>query len=216
MLLESYFDDSADPRRDKFYACGGFLGGPEQWDAFEMLWSQETHELKESFRSTDCETGHGQFSDWPKSRRDNLMSRLVSILRQTMVRSFASIVPIKEYKAAFPGCGEHDAFLLALRQAIMNMAFIAHELKHDVALWFERGPIDALIHEVFNSIADWKEWEPARRLRGPNFDTKKLRPLQAADLIAREAFKHIDNLGVRPPRIPVRRNGRKTIFRVLG
>jgi hypothetical protein len=205
MMMESYFDDSADPRRSKFYACGGLLGGPEQWDAFEILWSQQTHKLKEPFRSTDCETGHGQFKDWPKTQRDELMARLVGTLKTVQLRGFASIVPIKAYKAAFPACGEHDAFLLALRQAIMNMAYIAHELSHDVALCFEKGAIDSKIHKVFDSIADWKEWPPTKRLRTPRFDTKQLKALQSADLIAREAFKHVDNLGVRPTRIPVAR-----------
>jgi hypothetical protein len=128
MILESYFDDSADARRNEFYACGGLIGGPDQWDAFEILWGQETHELKEPFRSTECETGHGQFETWPKPQRDELMRRLVTALHALQLRGFASIVPIKEYKAAFPDCGEHDAFLLAARQAIMNVAFIAHEL----------------------------------------------------------------------------------------
>lgn len=205
MTLESYFDDSADARRNKFYACGGLLGGPDQWDAFEILWSQETRKLKEPFRSTDCETGHGQFKDWPKSQRDELMKSLVTTLHATQLRGFASIVPIKEYRAAFPACGEHDAFLLAVRQAVMNMAYIAHELGHDVALSFEKGSIDSKILKVFDSIADWKEWPPAKRLRRPKFETKELKPLQSADLVAREAFKHVDNLGERPTRKPVTR-----------
>jgi hypothetical protein len=203
MILESYFDDSSDPRRNRFYACGGLLGGPEQWDAFEILWSQETHKLAEPFRSTNCETGHGQFEDWPKTQRDELMARLVSVLKTVQLRGFASIVPIKEYKAAFPGCGEHDAFLLALRQAVMNMAFIAHGLNHDVSVWFEKGTIDSTVRKVFDSIAGWKEWSPAKRLRTPRFETKQLKALQSADLIAREAFKHVDNLGDRPTRKPI-------------
>src|SRR5947209_11682955 len=163
MILESYFDDSTDPRRSKFYACGGLLGGAEQWDAIEIPWSQHTHKLTEPFRSTNCETGHGQFEDWPKSQRDELMARLVGVLKAVQLRGFASIVPIKEYRAAFPDCEEHDAFLLALRQAVMNMAFIAHALDHDVSLWFEKGAIDSKIRKVFDSIAEWKEWPPAKR-----------------------------------------------------
>ena len=205
MLLESYFDDSADPRRDKFYACGGLIGGPNQFDAFEIGWSHQTAVLKDPFRSTDCETGHGQFVDWPKPLRDKLMDRLVNVIYQTMLRGFASIVPVKEYREVFPNCGKHDAFLLALRQTIMNMAWIASRLNQDVGLWFEHGPIDAAIHRIYNTIADWDKWPPTKRLRGIHFESKKLRPLQAADLIAREAFKHIENLGVRGTRIPVRR-----------
>lgn len=205
MLLEAYFDDSSDPRRNRFYACGGFVGARDQWDMFEAYWSHETHSLRQPFRSTDCETGHGQFKSWPKSKRDDLMARLVDVLRKVQLRGFASIVPINEYKEAFPQCGEYDAFLLALRQTIMNMAFIANEIADDVELWFEHGPIDGKIRQVFCSIAGRRQWKPAKRLRGPKFGTKQVRPLQASDLIAREAFKHIDNLGIRPTRAPVAR-----------
>jgi hypothetical protein len=55
MVLESYFDDSSDSRRSNLYACGGLLGGPGQWDRFDILWNNETHALKEPFRSVDCE-----------------------------------------------------------------------------------------------------------------------------------------------------------------
>jgi hypothetical protein len=39
------------------------------------------------------------------------------------------------------------------------------------------------------------------------FGDKSLHQLQAADLVAREAFKHFDNMGVRKTRIPVKRLG---------
>jgi hypothetical protein len=204
MMLESYFDDSADDKRERLCAYGGLIGGSNQWDAFEMQWSHETHGL-EPFRSTDCETGHGQFCAWPKERRDDLMGRLVSVLRQTQLRGFASIIPVREYKAAFPICREYDPYLLALRQVIMNMAYIGHVLRVDVRLWFEQGPMDAAILEVFKSIVGWKQWAPTSRLRRINLEAKSLRALQSADLIAREAFKQVDNLGVRPTRIPVAR-----------
>lgn len=203
MILESYFDDSSDPKGQRFCAFGGLIGGENQWDAFDLQWCHATSELKAPFRSTECETMHGQFKEWPKERCDTLMARLVLILRITQLRGFASVIPIPDYKAAFPSCRSHDAYLLAVRQVVMNMAYIANELKLDVRLWFEKGSLDAEIKRVFKTIVEWKEWIPAKRLRDINFETKSLRPLQSADLIAREAFKHLDNLGVRPTRKPV-------------
>jgi hypothetical protein len=207
MVLESYFDDSADPRRDRYYACGGFIGGPDQFDAFEVNWSHLTSGLREPFRSTDCETGHGQFQGVPKPARDKLMDQLVGVLFDTKLRGFASIVPVQDYKECFPTSGQHDPFLLALRHVIMNMAFIANELKYDMRLWFEQSAINSSIERVYQTIANWRVWEPSKRLRDIRFESKKCKPLQAADLIAREAFKHMDNLGTRPTRIPVRRLG---------
>jgi hypothetical protein len=143
MVLESYFDDSSDPKRAKFWAVGGLIGGSNQWDAFEHLWRQETAALKEPFRSTDCETHHGQFENWSKSESNDLMARLVAVIRITKLRGFASLIPSEDFKRAFPAAELSAPFVLAARQAIMNMAFIANELGHDARICFEKGSFDA-------------------------------------------------------------------------
>ena len=65
--------------------------------------------------------------------------------------------------------------------------------------------MDGSVLGIFNSILALKSWPPSQCLHAISFGTKKLHALQAADLIARESFKHIDNVGVRAMRIPVRR-----------
>ena len=205
MIFESYFDDSSDERRKEFRACGGLIGSPEQWDFFEVFWSDATHGLAKPFRSTDCECGHGQFEGWPKPKRDALMAKLVTVLCRTNLMGFASIIPVAEYEKAFPNCGKHDAYFLALRQVMMNVAKVACNLDREAKVWFERGSNQGETLKIFNAIAGFESWPPSKHLRGITFDTKALRPLQAADLVAREAFKHIKNLGQRPMRQPVRR-----------
>jgi tetratricopeptide (TPR) repeat protein len=49
------------------------------------------------------------------------------------------------------------------------------------------------------------EWQDASSLKEFHSDDKTSRPLQAADLIAREAYKHFKNLGTIQTRIPVDR-----------
>lgn len=204
MLMECYFDDSADERHEKYYACGGLVGGQDQWDLFDALWSRETHALKEPFRATECECQHGQFRDWPKKRCDDLMARLVSVIRRCKLHGLASIVPIAAFNQAFPTLDNHEAFLLTVTHMIMDMAHIANQGALDAEFWFEKGPHNGAIVNIFNSIAAL-DWKPARRLRDIHLEPKKLRPLQSADLVAREAFKHIDNFGIRPMRKPVHR-----------
>jgi len=210
-MLECYFDDSSDERKERHCASGGFFGTDEQWDAFEMMWSNETHGLKEPFRSTDCECGHAQFKEWPKPSRDALMARLVSVIQVAKLAGFASIVPVKAYRAAFPDCKEDDPYLLTIPHAIMNMAVIGERMGTDINFWFERGRNDAAGFDFFRSIQKLN-WIPSQRLRAIASDTKKLRPLQSADFVAREAFKHIDNLGVRPMRKPLERLGERVFF----
>lgn len=205
MFLESYFDDSSDPERKEFRACGGLIGGPDQWDAFEVLWSRATSDLKEPFRSADCEGGHGQFRRWSKTSRDALMAELVTVLCAANLMGFAGIVPVAEYRRAFPTCRQHDSYFLALRQVLMNVAHISYLLGRDAKVWFERDSHAGEALRIFGRVTSFKSWPPSNSLGGIYFDTKKLRPLQAADLVAREAFKHIKNLGNRPTRQPVRR-----------
>jgi hypothetical protein len=140
------------------------------------------------------------------------MTRLVGIICKPPLFQFASIVPIAEYREVFPKCKEHDPFLLTLRQVIMNMAVIAGRLSHSITLCFEKGPIDAAIFRVYESITKFEDWPFSRYLAGAKFDSKNLYSLQSADLVARESFKHVDNLGVRPMRAPVRRMKDTTYF----
>ena len=207
-MMECYFDDSSDGQHGKYYACGGLLGSSDHWDSFDMIWSHATHGLKEPFRAADCECGYGQFSDpeeWPKPKRDALMARLTGIIDWRKLYGFASIVPIKAYEDAFPKCGEYDGLLLASTQAIMNMAHIAHQMRKDASVWFESGPRIGTVGNIFHSVRALKSWSPSSYLRRFTAETKKIRPLQAADFVAREAYKHMDNRGLRATRKPVLR-----------
>jgi hypothetical protein len=139
------------------------------------------------------------------------MSKLVTIIQSTRLGGFASIVPIQAYKAAFPNCSDDEPYQLTIPHTIMNMAFIADSWDIDVRIWFELGGPKGFTEGTFEAIKKMG-WRPASRLSKVKFDSKNLRPLQAADLLAREAFKYIDNLGIRPTRVPVRRLGESVFF----
>jgi hypothetical protein len=66
-MIFAYFDDSADKRRERYFAAGGLVGGVQQWAECDIHWQYETRELSEPFRSTECECGHGQFAKWDKA-----------------------------------------------------------------------------------------------------------------------------------------------------
>jgi len=197
--VECYFDDSSDERRERYFACGGFVGSPDQWDMFDAFWSVETYELSEPFHSTDCECGYGQFRDWPIPKRNDLMARLTAVVNKAGLLGYASILPVADFKSVFPGMGNREAMRIVFAHIMVNMAHIANQADKSLALWFENSPYDGVATNVLNDLRE-AEWPPSQRLRGPHFESKELRPLQSADLVAREAFKHVDNLGVRPMR----------------
>jgi len=205
-MIFSYFDDSSDKRREKYFAAGGLIGGVEQWAQFDLRWAYSTRELEDPFRSTDCECGHGQFADWEKPKRDALMGELVGIIREFGLHAFASIIPISEYRKVFPDATEFDPYYLAVAHTIINMAVIGERIGHGMKLWFENNQnTSGSTFAIYNNLRNVKTWSAAQNLQNIDFGDKRLRPLQAADLVAREAFKHIDNLGMRPTRKPTER-----------
>lgn len=208
MIFKLYFDDSSDDQHKKLRACAGLIGTANQWDILLALWSHvtRTYGLKKPFRAADCEGGHGQFKWWKKPRRDALMAELVTAILNSKLMGYGGIVPVEEYAKAFPTAKEDDCYFLAVRQVIMNAAYITHSLGHDVSIWFEKdGKTDAEVERIFDSISRFSAWPDSRALRSITGSNKKLIPLQTADLIAREGFKHIDNLGKRPMRLPAQR-----------
>jgi hypothetical protein len=171
-----------------------------------------TRELKEPFRSTDCECGHGQFKGWSVEQRNALMTELVTIIRRYRLGGFASIVPIADYQAVFPNAREFDPYYLAVTHTMVNMAVIGVRGIEPVKLWFEDNAASVQTYKIYRDLRDVRTWSGAARLEGIDFGSKNLCPLQAADLVAREAFKHMDNLGTRPTRIPITRLADRLVF----
>lgn len=175
-MIFTYLDDSADKRREKYFAAGGLIGGEDQWSTFDLRWLDETRELKEPFRSTDCEGGHGQFKDWPKPKRDELMDRLVGLIRWYHLSAFASIVPIADYRDIFPNSSEFAPYYLAVSHTIINMAVIGEMSSNSVKLWFEDGPTSGRTFEIYHELRGVKIWSAGRRLGNVAFGSKRAMP----------------------------------------
>ena len=101
-ILQAYFDDSSDGKRQRYSAVGGLMGNSAQWDRFDLLWAAATNKLEHPFHATDCESQGGQFDGWQKHECDTLIKNLVEIVFGAAIHSYGSIVPIADYRAVFP------------------------------------------------------------------------------------------------------------------
>lgn len=220
-ILHAYFDDSSDSKHQRFMAVGGLVGVDAQFTDLDIYWSHETNGLA-PFRSTECETQHGQFKNWSKRDCDSLMARLVSAIRKSHLLAYGSVVPVDDYRQVFPNADEYDPYFLALRHTIINMAFVGSvrsdgtdKKNVDVKICVEDS--DATSRRalrVYNELKAFSGWTWGRSLAGFSTASKKLMALQGADLMAREAYKHADNLGVRKTRKPVKALHDKTHFHI--
>jgi hypothetical protein len=161
-MLYTYFDDSSDPRHEKYFAAGGLIGSEPQWDFFDALWSGAVRGLESPFRSTECECNHGQFEQWSKQQCNELMDKLVSILLESKLMGFASVVPVAEYKRIFPQSPAHGPYFLAVGHTIVNMATIGYWSQTNVSLCFEDSQTtSAGVRKLYWAFKNQKSWVPS-------------------------------------------------------
>lgn len=203
MLFDMYLDESSDPKRERFFAVGGLNAEEHVWTKFELRWLSRLHELKKPFRSTECECQHGQFAKWKKPDCDQLMADLVGLIIDHRISGLGWIVPIPAY-ASIIAKGEYEGYYFALKCVLVTAAHLAETFGSSVRFWVEENRATAgRASQIYHDIKNIKGWKPVRRMSGISFLGKKIVGLQAADLMARESFKFIDNRssgrGIRKP-----------------
>ncbi|HSR09697.1 MAG TPA: hypothetical protein VLM42_21375 [Bryobacteraceae bacterium] len=209
MVLKGYFDDSGDDKKKRFSAVGGLVGAPIQWSYLEKDWSVATYDLRAPFHATDCESQRGCCEGWHVHKTAALMKKLTGIIESHRLCGFGAIVPVAEYRAVFPKSGTDDPYFLALKQTIINMAYVCRLAtlsghRDTVTICHETGPTSAAALQIYEDLKALPGWNDSKYLVGFSVGDKRVCSLQAADLIAREAFKYPDNLGIRKPRKPLK------------
>jgi hypothetical protein len=138
-----------------------------------------------------------------------LMKKLTAIIKETRLGAFGAVVPMDDYRAVFLDSQEYDPYFLALKQTIINMAYLGRlatlsGYSDSVTICHEDSQASPAARQIYDDLKATPGWVDSKYLVGFSVGDKRLAPLQGADLIAREAFKHADNLGKRRTRKPVR------------
>jgi hypothetical protein len=208
VVINAYFDDSADANMQEYAVCGGIFGDPFLLSVVENLWYSRTMKLERPFRSTECECQKGQFKNWNKTLCNELIADLVSILANSTLQTqfISTSVPIKIYREIFPNSHRNDPYRLALRHVLIGISRVACKRKDIVKCFFEAGANNGDISKAHQDVSEY-HFPNTPRLRGRlvsfRFGDKTSSLLQAADLVAREGFKVSQNMGVRPIRKPL-------------
>jgi hypothetical protein len=195
-----------------FAAYGGVLGHKLQMESFELVCLRKTARLNDPFHAADCESGFGQFASWELQERASLMKNLVTRIRKQNIWSYGVTVSISDYRSIFPDAAPEHPSLLCAISAMIAMGVFGSVINERIAVWVERGGYDGAVLRAFQTLQQMSPWVGQEKLYSVAFGDKKLVPLQAADLMAREAFKHFDNEGLRPMRKPLIRLGQQMIF----
>jgi len=198
-------DESADETKQRTFAISALIASPEIWESFRLAWLNRTG--GKIFHASDCESDHGDFAVTIENcHADNLKlyADLVQILAHSGVRGYAVAIDIGAWYEVFPGAPKDWGYYKCLQEVIKHFANTV-EYRDSTGLEFtfdrrQESEYNAgLLYQYMVTLPEWKEHNIFMNAR-INFDSRKDVRIQAADIIAREAMKHLDNLGKRPMR----------------
>jgi len=202
-------DESADQTKLRTFAVSGLIAKPEIWDSFKKIWLERTG--GKVFHAADCESDHGDFVVTSEnSHADNLRlyADLVQILAHSGVRGYAATFDVAAWIEVFPDVPRDVGYYKCLTEVIKHFSYTP-EYHDGVELEFtfdhrQESEYNAgLLYSYFVTMPEWKERHIFMGAK-VNFDSRKDVRIQAADIVAREAMKHLDNSGKRPMRRSMR------------
>lgn len=198
-------DESADQTKLKTFAVSGLIANPEVWESFKRTWLERTG--GKIFHAADCESDYGDFKVTSgNTHADNLKlyADLVQILAHSGVRGYAAALDVGAWYEAFPNAPRDFGYYKCLTEVIKHFARTPEYHKGlDLKFTFDhRQESEYNAGLLYSYMVAMPEWKNGNLLMGAkvSFDSRKDVRIQAADIIAREAMKHLDNLGKRPMR----------------
>ncbi len=111
-MIQVYIDESGTHDQATIIVMAGFLSSSDHWRKFEMDWNAVLNPASELgaspqhrvFHATDClgTNGYKDFAGWSKEERNALVEKLISVVRNYPLLSFASAFALEDYNAVVP------------------------------------------------------------------------------------------------------------------
>jgi Protein of unknown function (DUF3800) len=223
-MLRGYFDDSGSHPNSDIVVMAGLFGYPNQWDYLAELWAKKLADPcpgkppLSRFHMAPCQAGDEEFLGWKRVECDFLVDELIKIIRKTAVYGFGCAMPRKHYDALI--IGEHrrasgNAETICIINCFVKLIQFAQDITPDkeAAFIFDDRPEQKRnVQKIYEVYQDLKQ-EGIEITSATFASSKKILPLQAADLLAWEIYQDsLDSLAGRTEKEgPRRRQLRKMV-----
>jgi len=206
-LLTVYCDESGTDKGNRVAVVAGYVGQVSEWRQFEKEWSpilrKSPYHVKLMHRA-DLETWHGEFTaerGWNPHRRNAFLSELHPILkRRTKVaigtavikEDWESVMPdwLKRFFGGVYGWCAHNC-VVGSREWCERPN---RQYKHPINWVFEKGADgQGQVATMFTELEREPVLSQQFRIGSWGFACKSVVPLQAADVLAYEIFKQVEN-----------------------
>jgi len=198
LTMASVFgDESADETRQRVFAVAGLEGAEPEWKALEEKWIARTGEKE--FHAADCESEYANDPD-PQKHKNNLAlyADLATLIARSSLRGFGVALDLAGHREFFPDVPQDISYMKCFTEVLKH--FIQNSAtspEHPLEFTFDhRQESEYHAGLLYSSMINWNEWSGRDIfLRTKiSFDSRKNPPIQAADLLARETMKHLDNM----------------------
>jgi hypothetical protein len=210
-MVTGYFDDSGTSAHDSVVVVAGYIGSVSQWQKFGQEWRSLLSEFGVTvMHRTDLENYRGEFVGWTPETRNVFVNKAQQIIKRRTYVAIGKAVIKADFEEVFPDnlkrfYGGAYGFCAILCLARAKRWFDKTNLKDPIDWVFEVGTEGSgQISHLLNSLYTDVQMRTDFRLSRWSFADKDVVPLQAADVIAYETFKHATNQLVTQPRRKVR------------
>jgi Protein of unknown function (DUF3800) len=192
-LFRAYLDESYG---DRVFSIGGFFGPDTAWEDFNTEWSSALarFELTE-FHSNHWENLKGEFKGWTSDKKIALIQELATIINSNEIAGVHSAVSLRDFRKIFPLDKPDAPYFLCFQSCVAEAAYWSGQKRQQVSFWFDQQKqVEFRANRLFNHVKTADSWVDRCWLGSLTFAGSKLcLPLQAADFLAYEGFKHLDN-----------------------
>ncbi len=205
-ILTFKFDESYKDNRSLM--VGGWIADDKQWKRVESRWQKAIalenktlapeHRIKR-YHAAEMNAGDGPFKGWEKWRRNRFTDKLLRILSNGQMTAVGCGMDLRAFDELFPRRMPPDygiAYIMCMGTIMHAIADAAKGYPPDfrIALVHDHGDWDAHALAGYNDWVDDHSWEDRHRfVRITPLTWREDVGLQAADLIAYETMRWLDN-----------------------
>jgi hypothetical protein len=199
VLLNGYFDESGTHDASRTISVAGYLSTPDRWCNFDKAWKAALDDFDlDFFHMTDFVARKGDYENWSDEVRGERIARLIKIINDHAMASVGFALPLRDYYSTFSKSAKRysgGAYGLAAISCFMDAALAIQPpiLDAKIAYIFESGVKGkGQVMKVFDKAYEDANLRKKRYMLSLGYkDKRDFRPLQAADILAYELYRHL-------------------------
>lgn len=195
VMYTAYGDESADETKQRVFAIGGLFGYKSDWDLFRGKWTNRTG--GKVFHAAECDSNQGDYEHTSNDENKKLYADLSNIIAESNLIGRAIAINLVEYKETLGPMLDKEPYYLCFVDVVIHLARqavvciprdrIKFTFDRNTQIEYSAGALyDGIINRDYPHFKELLDDEIA-------FATRKEIGIQAADLIAREGMKLLDN-----------------------